>query len=200
MRAFPALALISLALAGCAQTGVSLFGGEKNADGSVNATGALAVLDPATGQDISLVDQADASRNVRKNKVSQRNLTPAQLQKKYGSLLNSLPRPPALIAIFFLEGSTLKDPDAGLAAVVEEFRSRPGADVQIVGHTDTRGPLEGNDQLSVERAQTVVAQLVARGIPAEVIRATGRGEREPKIETADDVVEAQNRRVDILIK
>jgi outer membrane protein OmpA-like peptidoglycan-associated protein len=200
MRALPALALISLALAGCAQTGVSLFGGEKNSDGSVNATGALAVLDPLTGQDLSVVDQADASRNVRKNRVSKRNLTPAQLQKKFGGLLNSLPRPPVAIAIFFQEGATLKDPDAALAAVVEEFRGRPGADVQIVGHTDSTGGLEDNDKLSVTRAETVVAQLVARGIPAELIRATGRGEREPKIDVGDEVVEPQNRRVDIVIK
>jgi hypothetical protein len=98
------IALATLALTGCAHTGVSLFDGEKSAEGVQNPTGALAVLDPVTGKDISVVDQSGTSRSVRRSRVSIKNLTPAQLNSRYGSLLSSLPEPPRLISMSRLSG------------------------------------------------------------------------------------------------
>jgi outer membrane protein OmpA-like peptidoglycan-associated protein len=200
MRLLPVTVLAALALTGCAHTGVSLFDGEKHPDGTQNPTGALAVLDPVTGQDVSIIDQADASRNVRKNKVSVRNMTPEQLNARYGSLLSSLPAPPTVLTLYFKEGSTeLVDPSL-LEVLLSEVKRRPGVDVQIVGHTDTVGDGDANDSLSIQRAEAVKTLLSGIGLPGEVIRATGRGERDPMVATADNVDEPQNRRVEVYIK
>ena len=43
-------------------------------------------------------------------------------------------------------------------------------------------------------------QLVQLGIPAEQIRAAGRGERAPLVPTEDEVAEPRNRRVEITVR
>ncbi len=200
MRLLPVTVLAALALTGCAHTGVSLFDGEKHPDGTRNPTGALAVLDPVTGQDVSIIDQADASRSVRKRRVSVRNMTPAQLNARYGTLLSSLPEPPMVLTLYFKQDSTeLVDPSL-LEVLLAEVKRRPGVDVQIVGHTDRVGETDYNDGLSVERAETVKKLLAGIGLAGEVVRATGRGERDPVVATADNVDEPQNRRVEVFIK
>jgi outer membrane protein OmpA-like peptidoglycan-associated protein len=73
-------------------------------------------------------------------------------------------------------------------------------DVQVIGHTDTAGSNAVNDPLSQQRAEVVRRGLVARGIPADRVTATGRGERELAVPTADGVAEPRNRRVEILVR
>jgi outer membrane protein OmpA-like peptidoglycan-associated protein len=70
----------------------------------------------------------------------------------------------------------------------------------VIGHTDTVGGVEDNDELSLQRAERVKADLVAQGIPADRIRAAGRGEREPVVPTVDNVDEPRNRRVEINVR
>lgn len=193
-------ALTALALTGCAHTGVSLFDGEKSSEGIQNPTGALAVLDPVTGQDVTIVDQSGGSRSIRRSRVSVKNLTPAQLNKRYGGLLSSLPEPPRLISLYFITGTDKLVDDSILPELFAEVKRRPGVDVQIVGHTDTTGSNELNDKISLDRAERVRDYLGTLGLQGDIVRVAGRGEREPKVPTADEVEEGQNRRVDVYIK
>lgn len=83
--------------------------------------------------------------------------------------------------IRFEEGSARID--AASRGLVDEVASalRPclGSIIAITGHTDASGPEPGNLALSRERAEAVEAALVARGIPADGLRARGRGSRSP---------------------
>jgi len=72
--------------------------------------------------------------------------------------------------------------------------------VQITGHTDTIGDGLSNDRLSLERATQVRSALVAQGLPVSNAKVTGRGERELKVQTPDNVNEAANRRVEVIIR
>ena len=72
--------------------------------------------------------------------------------------------------------------------------------IHVVGHTDTSGTSELNQELSVNRAASVGSYLAQGGVPQTRIREEGRGEREPAVRTADGVKEARNRRVDIVLK
>jgi len=62
----------------------------------------------------------------------------------------------------------------------------------IVGHTDSQGRAEYNKRLSKRRAQTVVDRLIAYGVAADRLRATGRGESEPLV-TEAEVLKMQNK-------
>jgi outer membrane protein OmpA-like peptidoglycan-associated protein len=71
--------------------------------------------------------------------------------------------------------------------------------VDVVGHTDTTGPAEGNDTLSLERARSVSRLLDALSLPPERLQVSGRGERQLLVQTPDETAEPENRRVEITI-
>jgi outer membrane protein OmpA-like peptidoglycan-associated protein len=81
-----------------------------------------------------------------------------------------------------------------------EIRKRPAPDLIIVGHTDRVGLLADNDRLALKRAEKMRGEMVRQGLPADSVQAAGRGEREPLVPTADEVAEARNRRVEMLVR
>jgi len=84
-----------------------------------------------------------------------------------------------------------------LASTISDYNSTV---IHVVGHTDSVGSDAFNQSLSERRAASVASYLVNRGVPAQRIRQEGRGERELLVRTADNVDEARNRRVDIVLK
>jgi outer membrane protein OmpA-like peptidoglycan-associated protein len=201
MRARLLIATTCLILAGCAaSTNVSLLPGEKDDQGQQNATGAVVVLDPSSDQDIRVIDQANTRSGVKGARVDVKSVTPETLQAQYGDLLNTLPRKPTLFRLYFKQGSTdLVDPSV-IDAVLTEIKSREGADIQIVGHTDTTGDGPLNDTVSAKRAESVKALLAERGVDVGIARTSGRGERELRVQTDDNVDNAENRRVEITVR
>jgi outer membrane protein OmpA-like peptidoglycan-associated protein len=195
------IAATCLLLAGCAaSTGVSLLPGEVNDQGQQAETGAVVVLDPGNDQDIRVIDQANSQSGVKGNQVSVKSVTPEILNKQYGDLLTTLPRKPALFRLYFKQGSTdLVDPSV-IDAVLTEIKSREGADIQIVGHTDTTGDGPLNDTVSAKRAESIKALLAERGVDVGIARTSGRGERELRVQTEDNVDNAENRRVEITVR
>lgn len=191
-----AAALVFL-LGGCAGTGVALFPGENGAQ-----TGAVAVLDPETGSDVAVLDQANSRSGVRNRRVSVRAETPAALEARYGALLATLPEPPRLFRLYFVEGTADLTPASreALEGLLSEVRRRPGVDVQIVGHTDTTGAEALNDALSLRRATEIRTLLAGLGLDEAIIRATGRGERELFDPTPDETPSELNRRVEVYVK
>jgi outer membrane protein OmpA-like peptidoglycan-associated protein len=201
MRKHLLIASAFLILAGCAaSTNISLFPGEKDDQGQQKETGAVVVLDPGNDQDIRVIDQANTSSGVKGTRVDVKSVTPEVLEAKYGDLLTTLPRKPALFRLYFKQGSTdLVDPSV-IDAVLTEIKSREGADIQIVGHTDTTGDGELNDRVSAKRADSIKALLAERQVDQAIMRTSGRGERELRVPTGDDVENAENRRVEITVR
>jgi outer membrane protein OmpA-like peptidoglycan-associated protein len=184
-----------MATAGCAQSGVSLLAGENG--------GSVAVLDPKTGRDLGMIDQANRHTVIgAKGKLSSRALTDAEIGRRFGDILADLPEAPKLFLLYFREGSTqlIDESNALVPELFDEMKRRPGADVQVVGHTDTVGDPASNDSLSVRRAQQVRDLLVSMGMKPDIVRATGRGERDPLEPTADEVASVFNRRVEVYVK
>jgi len=77
--------------------------------------------------------------------------------------------------------------------------------IRLVGHADRLGSDRYNLDLSRRRAEAVKAHLVAKGVPASSIDASGRGEAEPMIECSERARQAliaclaPNRRVRVEI-
>jgi OmpA-OmpF porin, OOP family len=72
--------------------------------------------------------------------------------------------------------------------------------IEVNGYTDTSGTATYNQGLSIRRAKSVQAQLIADGVPANAISIMGYGETHLLVATGPGVREPQNRRVEIIIK
>jgi OOP family OmpA-OmpF porin len=72
-------------------------------------------------------------------------------------------------------------------------------DINVIGHTDSVGPEEYNQQLSVRRATAVKDYMVSQGIDAGIIDVSGKGESSPVADNATKEGRALNRRVEIQI-
>jgi hypothetical protein len=79
------------------------------------------------------------------------------------------------------------------------YRSRSGARVAAVGHTDTVGAADFNRALSMRRAEAVRDALVSSGVPATAISVAGTGEGRLPVQTGDNVSEQRNRSVEIVV-
>lgn len=67
----------------------------------------------------------------------------------------------------------------------------------VSGHTDSQGSEDANLELSDERAQAVVAQLTATGLPQNRLLSRGFGESKPIADNATAEGRAANRRTEI---
>jgi len=125
-----------------------------------------------------------------------------ELQSQFGAALAARPLPPAQFTLYFVEGKDEFTAESKkiIDEVFDEIARRPVPDVVVIGHTDTVGSDAFNDPLSRSRAEVVRSALIARGIARDRVVATGRGEREPAVATADGVAEPRNRRVEILVR
>ena len=86
-----------------------------------------------------------------------------------------------------------------LDKVAEGLKSATAASVRVVGHTDNTGSEEGNERLSVSRADSARNHLVSRGVSTTAITTDGRGSREPLADNGTAAGRAQNRRVEIFV-
>jgi len=72
--------------------------------------------------------------------------------------------------------------------------------LNLTGHTDTTGNAEYNQSLSEKRAKKIKTLLVAMGVPKEIIRVSGMGERENLVDLGDNVKNELNRRVNAALQ
>ena len=195
VRSFTILAI--LALAGCAHsTSVVLLPDEDGGHGQV------AILKPGTAGGETLVTEPNSRATLGGSQPSIRPLGAKGLTAKETQLLSALPPAAKSFTLYFVEGTT--DMTAKSAPILDEIRAeiakRPGAEVQVTGHTDTVGSDSDNDSLSKKRAEEILNLLASRGFDRSIMTAVGRGERELKESTADNVSSAVNRRVEVLVR
>jgi outer membrane protein OmpA-like peptidoglycan-associated protein len=79
------------------------------------------------------------------------------------------------------------------------LKSYPDTDIELQGHTDSKGSESYNQTLSEKRASTVSGYLTSKGINSRRLTIKGFGETAPKYgnDTADG--RSENRRVEFLI-
>ena len=66
-----------------------------------------------------------------------------------------------------------------------------------VGHADSRGPAEFNQDLSVRRAEAVKAYLLNKGLSQQQVKTDGKGSSMPVADNSTEAGRAKNRRVEI---
>ena len=73
----------------------------------------------------------------------------------------------------------------------------PRTNIEIIGHTDSRGSDESNYELSDRRARAVADELASAGVAPSRMRVRGEGESRPVATNDTAEGRAQNRRVEI---
>jgi outer membrane protein OmpA-like peptidoglycan-associated protein len=192
------LALAPLALAGCAGPSLLLL---DNEDGS--SEGALAVIDEKCGNpDGSTIAGSFTRTRLAGCAPRPKGVGGDGLKPDERSLISALPPPPARFIMYFVQDTTVLAPgsEGMIEALDRHFRSRPGAELEIIGYTDTVGKADYNLALSQKRADEIKGRLIELGFPPEVITATGRGERELRFPTPDETENGGNRRVEIIVR
>lgn len=159
------------------------------------------VVTPRQGSPVTL-NQSNLNASVRGGEASAAKLTGAEVREMYREALDAQPMAPTRFMLYFVEGGDTLTAESrrDLDNVLAEIKKRPAPDLIIVGHTDRVGSVVDNDRLALRRAEKLRAQLVAQGLAEDSIAASGRGEREPLVPTADEVAEPRNRRVEILVR
>ena len=154
------------------------------------------------GRQVLLNTAYAASRITGKDAPQAEQLSAPDVGSTFGETLRALPARPTSFLLYFDRGTDTLTPESRieLERMLEELRRRPAPDVVVIGHTDRVGAEEANDELSLQRAERVRADLITQGIAADRIRSAGRGEREPVVPTEDDTDEPLNRRVEINVR
>ena len=126
----------------------------------------------------------------------------ADVESEFSGALEAAPRAPLVYILHFQTGSTDLDPSSrdDLAAAIAAAKGTANADLSVVGHADATGADPYNLALSLRRAETVRDDLVAAGVPAEIIEIAYHGANNPLIPTPRGVAELRNRRVEITIR
>ena len=189
-------AFVALLLSGCATSSLVLLPDDEGQQGSV------AVLETDGRQTDAVITDGNSRTKLGDPTPASKPLGDKGLKKQEAALLTGLPPPARSFTLYFQQGTTTLVPDSVnvLAALREEIADRTGPEVEVTGHTDTVGSEEDNDKLSVSRAEEVMNWLAGQGFDRSVMSAVGRGEREPKVATADNVNNAENRRVEVTVR
>lgn len=141
----------------------------------------------------------------------------ASCQQKYAQLMNmleqgldqkrqSIENAPVIAAglqanytVFFGTGKSSLSPAAQntLNVAINNIRNNQARMIMVTGFTDTSGSKAANERLANRRVASVRDFLIKQGVPAQNIQTNALGENNLKVQTADGVSEAANRRVEI---
>lgn len=104
----------------------------------------------------------------------------------------------AIVANFELNKATLLPVSReNLQEAARALVANPEITVEVAGHTDTTGPRELNERLSLQRAEVVKAFLIENGVAAERMTTRGYAWDEPVTSNATASGRAQNRRTEL---
>lgn len=172
-------------LGGLASRHPELHGGEALDDETRERTARAVAAIPGIGG----IRWSDGTAQARGTEAA---LAPLHCQEDVTALLRAR-------TIRFDEGRSRIDAASGdlLDEVAAALRPCLGSIISVTGHTDSRGDEAANLALSRERARAVLAALVARGIPADGLRASGVGSSQPVEGLQPD--DPANRRIEFAV-
>ena len=187
--------MLSCALAaGCVSSGTVVLLPEK--DGHATA---VVVKE---GDKELVLDQPYAAAKVMPLRPRAYRSSSQEVEAQFGAALAAQPIRASAFTLYFVLGSDelTDESKQDVDRILAEIARRPVPDVLVVGHTDAVGNDQSNDALGQQRADSVRAALIGRGMAPENVRAISRGKRALAIPTADGVAEPRNRRVEILVR
>ena len=107
--------------------------------------------------------------------------------------------PESIVNFGFDSSELTASAKTNLDKLAEVLINNPDTNINIYGHTDSKGADEYNQSLSERRANSVKNYLAAKGIASTRLFAMGVGEKEPVATNDTEAGRAQNRRVEFAI-
>ncbi len=104
--------------------------------------------------------------------------------------------------INFDTGKAIIRPDSEpiIDQIVQMMKTTANLELSVEGHTDNVGDSKSNQVLSENRASAVVKAIVAQGIDAKRLSASGHGQDKPIADNSTEEGRAKNRRVELVKK
>src|SRR5258708_562251 len=154
MRLAAVALLTLLAVAGCAQR-QALFVVLPGEDGHV---GAITVDD---GKTRVVLDSAYAAEEIRGGTAAPASVKPDEVDQVFAAALAARPILPRHFRLYFVVDSDrlVPESEAAYREVFDELKRRPVFEVEVVGYTDTLGPRDRNQRLSLLRAIAIRDRL-----------------------------------------
>lgn len=102
--------------------------------------------------------------------------------------------------LFDFDSSALRsNAEQNLAEFAESMKDLEETKILVVGHTDSKGAADYNQQLSERRAESASDYLSRQGLDSGRLTTTGKGESEPVAPNETEEGRQQNRRVEVAI-
>ena len=179
-------------LAGCASQTAVLLPGEAG-----HPVGALVRLNK-DGTDGAMLNEANEAlkggNGVRHN---------VKVKPVYSELIAGLPLPYKSFTLSFALGADLPEQTDANRKTIDYIRDevalRPGAEVQVTGHTDKSGGPQINIKLSEDRAANFRKYLIQNGFPEDQVSTVGRSSLEP-FDPGNPDDDAKNRRIEVIVR
>ncbi|WP_180127801.1 OmpA family protein [Rhodoferax sp. BLA1] len=182
-----------LSLTGCAKNYVVLLPDDDGTLGQVVVT---------SGQQTTVLDKKNQGTLMGGTRSETFTVTNEQLQKDFGAALAASPKKPTSYLLYFETGQALltKASQAEIPVIKEDISHRPGVDVAVIGHSDTKGEAQANYELGLTRAKLVSALISDAGVSTERLSVESHGEKNLLVKTPDDADEPSNRRVEVIVR
>jgi outer membrane protein OmpA-like peptidoglycan-associated protein len=129
-------------------------------------------------------------------------LTDPDVRRLFGSAIDALPAPELVFLLHFDEGSRIltADSQAKIPAIINAIRERSSTSITVTGHTDTIDTPVRNYQVGLERAQNVAKLLLEAGVKASDLSFSSHGDTDLLMKTDRGVPNAENRRVEVIVR
>ncbi len=168
-------------------------------DGSL---GQITVSNAAGSVEIDQANQSTIVRDRKKPPGAPDQLAPVEVEALFGKVLSNEPPPPIHFFLHFQSNSVQLLPASSqqLSEIITAVQRRAPTRISVVGHTDTMGDKAYNIDLSMRRALAVKQRLVNSGVDDTFLDVSSHGEENPLVKTADNVSDAKNRRVEVVVR
>lgn len=103
--------------------------------------------------------------------------------------------------VFFdFDKSDLKQESLSSLKRLDNFlKENPTLSIKVIGHTDNIGSPSYNENLSLNRAESVKSYLESKGIAPERLKILGKGDQQPLAPNDSEANRALNRRIEIIL-
>ncbi|MBI9089199.1 MAG: OmpA family protein [Desulfobacterium sp.] len=129
-------------------------------------------------------------------------IEPNQVTAEFERLLEAEPVKPVHYTLYFKHDAIVltKASLKLIPKVLQSAKDREPSEITIIGHTDSKGSRNYNIKLSLQRANAVKRIIKEYDANVQKLYVQSYGENDPLIVTGDNVSEARNRRVEIMIR